>query len=80
MKKALEGIKVVDLTSALNGLFCTMMMADYGAEVLKIEPVFGDQMRTWGPIDEESGESGFFCYVNRNKKGKYLILIWFQRL
>ncbi|MBR1993467.1 MAG: CoA transferase, partial [Firmicutes bacterium] len=41
MKKALEGIKVVDLTSALNGPFCTMMMADYGAEVLKIEPVFG---------------------------------------
>lgn len=74
MKKALEGIKVVDLTSALNGPFCTMMMADYGAEVLKIEPVFGDQMRTWGPIDEESGESGFFCYVNRNKKGATLNL------
>lgn len=74
MKKALEGIKVVDLTSALNGPFCTMMMADYGAEVLKIEPVFGDQMRTWGPIDEESGESGFFAYVNRNKKGATLNL------
>ncbi len=51
-----------------------MMMADYGAEVLKIEPVFGDQMRTWGPIDEESGESGFFAYVNRNKKGATLNL------
>ena len=74
MKKALEGIKVVDLTSALNGPFCTMMMADYGAEVLKIEPVFGDQMRSWGPIDEESGESGFFAYVNRNKKGATLNL------
>lgn len=74
MKKALEGIRVVDLTSALNGPFCTMMMADYGAEVLKIEPVNGEQCRSWGPIDEESGESGFFCYVNRNKKGATLNL------
>ena len=56
MKKALEGIKVVDLTSALSGPFCTMMLADYGADVLKIEPLHGDQCRTWGPIDEKSGE------------------------
>jgi len=41
MKKALEGIKVVDLTSALSGPFCTMMLADYGADVLKIEPLHG---------------------------------------
>lgn len=74
MKKALEGIKVIDLTSALNGPFCTMILADYGAEVLKIEPVNGEQCRTWGPLDEESGESGFFCYVNRNKKGATLNL------
>lgn len=72
MKKALEGIKVIDLTSALNGPFCTMILADYGAEVLKIEPVNGEQCRTWGPLDEESGESGFFCYVNRNKKRCYV--------
>jgi len=45
MKKALEGIKVVDLTSALSGPFCTMMLADYGADVLKIEPLHGDQCR-----------------------------------
>jgi CoA:oxalate CoA-transferase len=50
MKKALEGIKVVDLTSALSGPFCTMMLADYGADVLKIEPLHGDQCRTWGPL------------------------------
>lgn len=74
MKKALEGIKVIDLTSALNGPFCTMILADYGAEVLKIEPVNGEQCRTWGPLDEKSGESGFFCYVNRNKKGATLNL------
>ncbi|WP_097028637.1 CaiB/BaiF CoA transferase family protein [Clostridium peptidivorans] len=74
MRKALQGIKVVDLTSALNGPFCTMMLADYGADVIKIEPVNGEQCREWGPIDENSGESGFYCYVNRNKKGVTLNL------
>lgn len=74
MRKSLQGIKVVDLTSALNGPFCTMMLADYGADVIKIEPVNGEQCREWGPIDEKSGESGFYCYVNRNKKGVTLNL------
>lgn len=74
MRKPLEGLKVVDLTSALNGPFCTMILADYGANVLKIEPVDGDQCRSWGPIDEKSGESGFYNYVNRNKKGATLNL------
>ncbi|MCI8910120.1 MAG: CoA transferase [Oscillibacter sp.] len=74
MKKPLEGLKVVDLTTALNGPFCTMMLADYGATVLKIEPVSGEQCRSWGPIDEKSGESGFYNYVNRNKKGATLNL------
>ena len=73
-RKPLEGLKVVDLTSALNGPFCTMILADYGAEVLKIEPVGGEQCRTWGPLDEKSGESGFYNYVNRNKKGATLNL------
>lgn len=74
MKKALEGLKVVDLTTALNGPFCTMILADYGAEVLKIEPIDGEQCRFWGPIDEKSGESGFYNFVNRNKKGATLNL------
>ncbi|PRR79165.1 Formyl-coenzyme A transferase [Clostridium liquoris] len=74
MRKALQGLKVIDLTSALNGPFCTMMLADYGADVIKIEPVNGDQCRKWGPIDKKSGESGFYCYVNRNKKGTTLNL------
>lgn len=68
-EKALKGLKVVDLTSALSGPFCTMFFADFGADVIKIEPVTGDQCRFWGPIDEESGESGFYAYINRNKKG-----------
>lgn len=67
--KALEGLKVLDLTSALNGPFCTTMLADHGAEVIKFEPPAGDECRTWGPIDEKSGESGFYAFLNRNKKG-----------
>lgn len=74
MNKALEGLKVVDLTTALNGPFCTMILADYGADVFKIEPVEGEQCRFWGPLDEKSGESGFYNYVNRNKKGATLNL------
>lgn len=74
MKKALDGLKVIDLTTALSGPFCTMFFGDYGAEVIKIEPIDGDQCRSWGPIDKETGESGFFCNVNRNKKGGTLNL------
>lgn len=67
--KALSGLKVIDLTSALSGPFCTMFFGDFGAEVIKIEPVGGEQCRAWGPLDEKSGESGFYSYINRNKKG-----------
>ncbi len=74
MKKALEGLKVVDLTTALNGPFCTMLLAAYGAEVLQIAPLEGAHCRFWGPLDEKSGESGFYNYVNRNKKGATLNL------
>ena len=69
MGKVFEGLKVVDLTTALNGPICTMFLGDYGADVIKIEPVGGEQSRSWGPIDEKSGESGFYGFVNRNKKG-----------
>lgn len=74
MKKPLQGLKVVDLTSALNGPFCTMTLADYGAEVIKVEPINGDQCRTWGPMDPKSGDSGFFAQINRNKKSTTLNL------
>lgn len=73
-KKPLQGLKVIDLTSALNGPFCTMMLADYGADVIKVEPVNGDQCRTWGPMDPKSGDSGFFAQINRNKKSTTLNL------
>lgn len=74
MGKVFEGLKVIDLTSALNGPFCTMFLGDYGAEVIKVEPLGGEQSRSWGPIHEESGESGFYGFVNRNKKGVTLNL------
>ena len=71
---ALDGLRVLDLTHAYNGPFCTTLLADNGAEVIKIEPLDGDQTRTWGPIDEKSGESGYFAFLNRNKKGVTLNL------
>jgi formyl-CoA transferase/CoA:oxalate CoA-transferase len=68
MAKALEGIKVLDLSRALAGPYCTMMLADMGAEVIKIEmPGRGDDSRSWGPPFVE-GESAYFQSINRNKK------------
>lgn len=67
MKKPLEGIKVLDFTQALAGVFCAMYMGDFGAEVLKIEKSpCGDQSRSWGPF--KNGFSGYFALFNRNKK------------
>ena len=66
--KALEGIRVLDLTRALAGPFCTLMLGDYGADVIKIEiPGTGDDTRHWGPpfVGEESA---YFLSINRNKR------------
>lgn len=72
MKKLLEGIRVLDLTQAYSGPFCCMHLADHGAEVIKIEPPFGDQTRAWSPI--VNGYSGYYAYFNRNKRGLVLDL------
>jgi len=67
-KGALTGVKVLDLTRVLAGPYCTMMMADMGAEVIKIEiPKTGDDSRAFGPF--LNGESGYYMNMNRNKKG-----------
>lgn len=67
MSGALEGVRIIDLTHAYNGPFCTMHLADHGAEVLKIEkPGVGDMTREWPPI--RNGESGYYAAINRNKK------------
>ena len=69
----LTGLKVVDLTRVLAGPFCTMMLGDMGAEVLKIEePELGDETRGWSPFIGES--SSYFLSVNRNKKSVALDL------
>ncbi|MBN1786020.1 MAG: CoA transferase [Candidatus Methanofastidiosa archaeon] len=70
----LEGIKVIDLTQALSGPFCTTMLADQGADVIKIEvPEIGDNSRAWGP-PFVNGVSSYFLSVNRNKKSMTLNL------
>jgi len=65
---ALAGVKVLDLTRVLAGPVCTMMLADMGAEVIKIEvPAKGDDSRAFSPF--QNGESAYFLNLNRNKKG-----------
>ena len=64
---ALSDIKVLDLTRVLAGPYCTMMLADLGAEIIKVEqPIVGDDARAFGPYME--GESGYFMSINRNKE------------
>lgn len=64
----LEGIKILDLSRALAGPYCTMLLGDMGADVIKIErPGKGDDSRAWGPPFIE-GESAYFLSINRNKK------------
>lgn len=70
----LSGIRVVDFTRVVAGPYCTMLLGDLGAEVIKIEqPGKGDDTRSWGP-PFVGGESAYFLSVNRNKKGVCLDL------
>jgi CoA:oxalate CoA-transferase len=67
VKKALGKIRILDFTRVLAGPFCTMLLADMGAEVIKVEhPKGGDDSRAFGPFVE--GESAYFMSINRNKK------------
>ena len=73
MGGALDGIRVIDLTSVLSGPLCTMMLGDAGADVIKVESPGGDQARTWGP--PFWGDQGAeFLAVNRNKRSIVLDL------
>jgi crotonobetainyl-CoA:carnitine CoA-transferase CaiB-like acyl-CoA transferase len=70
----LEGFLVVDLTRVLSGPYCTMLLADMGARVIKIEqPGKGDDTRAWGP-PFVGGESAYFMSINRNKESLTLDL------
>ena len=65
---ALDGIRVVDLTRALAGPYCTLMLADHGADVVKIEiPSTGDETREWAPPSIK-GVSAYYLSINRNKR------------
>lgn len=68
MSTLLDGIQVVELTEALAGPYCAMMLGDFGAHVVKVErPGVGDQSRTWGP-PFIGMESAYFLATNRNKR------------
>ena len=72
-KGLLDGVRVLDLTRVLAGPYCGMMLADMGAEVIKIElPGRGDDSRKNGPF--VNGESAYYMNLNRNKRGMTLDL------
>ena len=71
--EALHGLRVVDLTRVLGGPYCTQILGDHGAEVVKVEPPSGDETRGWGPPFDD-GVASYFLGVNRNKKSIVLDL------
>ena len=76
-ERALEGVKVLDLTHHISGPYCTKLLADFGAEVLKIERPGGDPARRMAPFyhDEIDPEKSLvFAYLNTNKKSVTLNL------
>ncbi|AKE89340.1 CaiB/BaiF CoA transferase family protein [Rhodococcus aetherivorans] len=76
-RRALDGVRVIDLTQALAGPFCTSLLADQGADVIKVEPPRGDFLRYAGPFasdDEPRDYGGVFQSANRNKRSIVLDL------
>jgi len=74
---ALVGLKVIDLSRVLGGPYCTQILGDHGAEIIKIEPPQGDEVRDWGPPFHDHGEdrdASYFIGVNRNKRSMGLDL------
>src|SRR6476661_3836709 len=70
----LDGLTVLDFTRVLSGPYCTMLLADMGARVIKLEhPGRGDDTRAWGPPFIQ-GESAYFLSINRNKESLTLDL------
>jgi crotonobetainyl-CoA:carnitine CoA-transferase CaiB-like acyl-CoA transferase len=69
----LDGVRILDISRVLSGPYCTMTLADLGAEVIKVEPPGGNETRTWPPF-YSNGESGYYLALNRNKKGMVLDL------
>jgi crotonobetainyl-CoA:carnitine CoA-transferase CaiB-like acyl-CoA transferase len=71
---AMTGLKVVDLSRVLAGPLCTQMLADHGADVIKIEPPAGDETRGLGPPFDATGQAAYYGAVNRGKRGMALDL------
>lgn len=75
MEQLLAGIRVIDLSRVMAGPYCTMLLGDLGADVIKIEaPGQGDDSRHWGPPFAPGGESAYFLCANRNKRSLTLNL------
>lgn len=74
MPQILEDVKIIDLTQHLAGPFCTMLLADMGATVFKIEPSWGDASRTSSQYPRVGDQNSYFMHVNRNKKSVVLDL------
>jgi crotonobetainyl-CoA:carnitine CoA-transferase CaiB-like acyl-CoA transferase len=69
MEGLLSGVRVLDLSRVLAGPYCSMMLGDLGADIIKVErPGIGDETRHWGPPFAAPGESAYFLCVNRNKR------------
>jgi crotonobetainyl-CoA:carnitine CoA-transferase CaiB-like acyl-CoA transferase len=66
--RALEGLRVIDLSRVLAGPLCAQMLADHGASVIKVEPPDGDEARRIGPPLDERGEVAYFAALNRGKR------------
>jgi crotonobetainyl-CoA:carnitine CoA-transferase CaiB-like acyl-CoA transferase len=64
----LSGLRVADFSRVLAGPYATMLLADFGADVVKIESPAGDDTRSWRPPVDDAGESTYFAAVNRNKR------------
>ena len=64
---AMTGLRVIDLTRVLGGPYCTQILADHGADVIKVEPPAGDEVRDWGPPFHED-DAAYFVGINRNKR------------
>src|SRR5580692_11039138 len=64
---AISGLRVIDLTRVLGGPYCTQILADHGADVIKIEPPQGDEVRDWGPPFHDD-DASYFIGINRNKR------------
>ncbi len=66
---ALAGLRVIDLSRVLAAPLCTQMLADHGADVIKVEPPAGDETRSLGPPFDDHGDAAYFTALNRGKRG-----------